>query len=169
MLAALSGGAIVITTEPLTIPLLHRVAAIALPGQRSPDTIPTPPGCALVPLGLLVATVLIHCAVSAPFLLATAGFSAVGLAEDLRGLPIRGRIGLQGAASGRAISCRRLRRAGSALRRVLDRACGKVLHGISWGRRRPRCGKSRGTATQPHLHHRRRGSPSSLAVTLLRI
>jgi glycosyltransferase involved in cell wall biosynthesis len=126
VLAALSCGAIVIATEPLTIPLLHRAVAMNLPGQRSLDIIPTPPGGVLVPLSLLVATVLTHCTVSASFRLATSGFSAMGLAEDLRGRPIRARLGLEGAASGRASSCRRLRRPGSALRRVLDWACGTV-------------------------------------------
>ena len=104
MLAALSCGAIVIAAEPLTIPLLRRAAAIDVPGQRSYHSIPTPRGGTPTAFGLLVATTLIHSTASALFLLAIAGFSAIGLAEDLRGLSVRCRLGLQGAGVGPSVA-----------------------------------------------------------------
>ena len=82
------------------------------PTTASFHTTPTPrSGGAPIVLGLLVATALIHTA-SALFLLAIAGFSAKGVAEDLRGL---------------SVCCRRARRAGSARGPVRDRGRGKVL------------------------------------------
>ena len=87
MFAALSYGAFVIA-EQLTIQLLRRAVAIDVRGQCSSYTNPTPRGGgALVAVGLLVATALIHNTASALFLLAIAGFNAIGLAEDLRGFP----------------------------------------------------------------------------------
>lgn len=105
MLAALSCGAIVIAAEPLTIPLLRRAAAVDVPVQRSYHSIPhsarrgTPTA-----FGLLVATTLTHSTASAPFLLAIAGFSAIGLAEDLRGLSVPCRLGLQSAGVGPSVA-----------------------------------------------------------------
>ena len=128
MFAALCCGVIVIAAEPPTIPPLRRAAAIEVPGRCSSHAIPIPRGGAPIALRLLVATALIRSTASASFLLAIAGFSAIGLAEDLRGLSVRCCLGLQGVAP--------------ALRQGAD--------GISWGRRRPRSRKSWGTATQPH-------------------
>jgi hypothetical protein len=52
-------------------------------------------------------------------------FSAIWLAAGLRGLSVRCCLGLQGTARCQAIRCRRVRRAGSARGRVLDRAAAR--------------------------------------------
>ena len=124
MLAALACGVIVIA-EPLTSLLLWRAAAVDVPGQRTPYTVPIPRADgALITLGLFVATALIHSTASAFFLLVIAGLSAMGLAEEL---PVRCRLELQGLAKGPVIPRRKARRAGYVRGRELDLGCGKVL------------------------------------------
>ena len=52
-------GIVVIAAEPLTIPLLRRLAAIDVPGIRSSHSVPTPRGGGLpIVVGLLVAVAL---------------------------------------------------------------------------------------------------------------
>lgn len=96
----------------------------ALPGHQAPRE---SFGGAPVALGLVVATVMIHGTASAHFLLAIAGFSPIGLAEDLRGLSVCCRLRLQSVASGRGIRCQRIRRAGSARGRGAGPGCGEAL------------------------------------------
>src|SRR2546430_8075231 len=96
--------------------MLHR-AVIDTPNERSSHTVPTPRGgglavvvaalCALVAGGTAVA-------VAVPLLL----FGAIGLAEDVRGVPIRTRFALQfaaGAVSAVALTGRPLAVVGLAI------------------------------------------------------
>jgi len=99
-LAALSCGAFVALTEPVTIPLLRRAAAMDVPCLRSSHTIPTPRGGgAPIAVGLVVTAMLIHSALAVTFAVAIAAFAAIGFADDLRGLPVGRRLMLQGTCS----------------------------------------------------------------------
>jgi UDP-GlcNAc:undecaprenyl-phosphate/decaprenyl-phosphate GlcNAc-1-phosphate transferase len=94
--AALTCGAFVMVTEPLVIPLLRRLAMIDVPGQRSSHTRPTPRGGgAPIALGLLAATVLAGVRGDVPFVAAVAFFGAMGMLDDLRGLPAAHRFAAQ--------------------------------------------------------------------------
>jgi UDP-GlcNAc:undecaprenyl-phosphate/decaprenyl-phosphate GlcNAc-1-phosphate transferase len=89
-------GIVVTATEPLTIPLLRRLAAIDTPGLRSSHTIPTPRGGGLpIVVGLLAAVALIRGATAVPFGAAVGFFGALGFADDLRGLTASRRLVLQ--------------------------------------------------------------------------
>jgi UDP-GlcNAc:undecaprenyl-phosphate/decaprenyl-phosphate GlcNAc-1-phosphate transferase len=100
VLAAGTCGAFVIAAEPVTIPLLHRAAAIDVPGLRSSHTVPTPRGGgAPIAIGLVLAGLLIHSATAVTFAATVAGFGAMGFADDLRGLPAGRRLFLQGVGS----------------------------------------------------------------------
>ena len=100
VVAAASCGAIVIATEPLTIPLLRRAAAIDVPGPRSSHIVPTPRGGgAPIAVGLLVAAALIHLTIALAFAIAVGAFGVIGLTEDLRGLAISTRLILQTVGS----------------------------------------------------------------------
>jgi UDP-GlcNAc:undecaprenyl-phosphate GlcNAc-1-phosphate transferase len=93
-------GIVVMATEPLTIPLLRRLAAIDTPGLRSSHTVPTPRGGGLpIVAGLLVAVALIRGAAAVPFGAAVGFFGALGFADDLRGLTAIRRLVLQCAGS----------------------------------------------------------------------
>ncbi len=84
------------TAEPLTIPLLRRLAAIDTPGLRSSHTVPTPRGGGLpIVVGLLVAVALVRGAAAVPFGAAIGFFGALGLVDDLRGLTAVRRLTLQ--------------------------------------------------------------------------
>jgi UDP-GlcNAc:undecaprenyl-phosphate GlcNAc-1-phosphate transferase len=96
--AALSAG-FVAAAEPVTIPLLRRVAAIDTPNLRSSHTVPTPRGGgAPIAVGLILAAALIPAATALIFGAAVAAFAAMGLADDLEGLPARRRLIMQAAA-----------------------------------------------------------------------
>ncbi len=96
--AGLTCGAIVLAAEPVTIPLLRRLAAIDVPGHRSSHTVPTPRGGGVpVAVGLLVSGVLAGGTGRPPYLAAVGFFGALGLADDLRGLPAVPRLVLQAA------------------------------------------------------------------------
>jgi UDP-GlcNAc:undecaprenyl-phosphate/decaprenyl-phosphate GlcNAc-1-phosphate transferase len=91
-------GAIVIVAEPLTIALLGRLAVLDVPVGRSSHTVPTPRGGgAPVALGPVAA------AISAPaggrarvaLVVAVAFFGLLGLLDDLHGVPVMLRLGLQ--------------------------------------------------------------------------
>ena len=100
VLAAGSCGAFVLAAEPVTIPLLQRAAAIDVPSLRSSHSVPTPRGGgAPIALGLVLAALLIHNATAMTFAAAVAAFGAIGFADDLRGLPVRRRLLLQGAGA----------------------------------------------------------------------
>jgi UDP-GlcNAc:undecaprenyl-phosphate GlcNAc-1-phosphate transferase len=89
-------GIVVLATEPLTIPVLRRLAAIDIPGLRSSHTIPTPRGGGIpIVVGLLVAVALIRGAVAVPFGVAVGFFGALGFVDDLRGLTAIRRLVLQ--------------------------------------------------------------------------
>jgi UDP-GlcNAc:undecaprenyl-phosphate GlcNAc-1-phosphate transferase len=93
-------GVVVLVTEPLTIPLLRRLAAIDIPVIRSSHTIPTPRGGGLpIAVGLLVAVALIRGAAAVPFGAAVGFFGALGFVDDLRGLTAIRRLVLQGVGS----------------------------------------------------------------------
>jgi UDP-GlcNAc:undecaprenyl-phosphate GlcNAc-1-phosphate transferase len=100
VLVALAAGAIVVAAEPVTIALLRRASAIDVPGLRSSHTVPTPRGGgAPMAAGLVVAAVFLHSAPSVAFGIAVVLFAAIGLAEDLSGLPVSQRLVLQCSAS----------------------------------------------------------------------
>ena len=93
-------GIVVIVAEPLTIPLLRRLAAIDTPGARSSHTVPTPRGGGLpIVLGLLVAVVLVRGGAAVPFGAAIGFFGALGFVDDLHGLTAIRRLLLQGVGS----------------------------------------------------------------------
>jgi UDP-GlcNAc:undecaprenyl-phosphate/decaprenyl-phosphate GlcNAc-1-phosphate transferase len=97
--AAILSAGLVTVAEPVTIPLLRRAAAIDLPGLRSSHSVPTPRGGgAPVAAGLILAVALIPAATAVTFAAAVAMFAAMGLADDLTGLPARGRLVMQAAA-----------------------------------------------------------------------
>jgi UDP-GlcNAc:undecaprenyl-phosphate GlcNAc-1-phosphate transferase len=96
--AALSAG-FVAAAEPVTIPLLRRIAAIDTPNLRSSHTVPTPRGGgAPIAAGLILAAAIIPAPAAVIFAAAVAAFAALGLADDLAGLPAGRRLALQAAA-----------------------------------------------------------------------
>jgi UDP-GlcNAc:undecaprenyl-phosphate/decaprenyl-phosphate GlcNAc-1-phosphate transferase len=96
-------GGIVLVTEPLTIALLRRLAVVDVPGGRSSHSVPTPRGGgAPIAIGLLVAAGLTRAASRdevLAFLIAVGFFGAVGMLDDLHGLPPVLRLGLQAGGS----------------------------------------------------------------------
>ncbi|HEY6480593.1 MAG TPA: hypothetical protein VIZ00_11215, partial [Streptosporangiaceae bacterium] len=97
--AAVLSAAFVTAAEPVTIPLLRRAAAIDTPNLRSSHTVPTPRGGgAPIAIALVLAAALIPARAALIFGAAVAVFAALGLADDLRGLPARRRLALQAAA-----------------------------------------------------------------------
>ncbi len=103
MWAVSACGAIVLVTEPLTIALLRRLAVIDVPGGRSSHSVPTPRGGgAPIAVGLLVAAGLTRATSRdevLAFLCGVGFFGAVGMLDDLRGLPPVLRLGLQAVGS----------------------------------------------------------------------
>ncbi|HEU5416092.1 MAG TPA: hypothetical protein VFV41_00270 [Streptosporangiaceae bacterium] len=96
VLAALTCGAFVTAAEPVTVPLLRRLAAIDQPNLRSSHTVPTPRGGgAPIAIGLAGAALLVRTPVALAFAAGVAAFAAVGFADDLAGLPAGRRLGLQ--------------------------------------------------------------------------
>lgn len=95
-------GAIVIVAEPLTIALLGRLAVLDVPVGRSSHTVPTPRGGgAPVALGLVAAVLAAPAGGRArvALVLAVAFFGLIGLLDDLRGVPVTPRLGLQAAGA----------------------------------------------------------------------
>jgi UDP-GlcNAc:undecaprenyl-phosphate/decaprenyl-phosphate GlcNAc-1-phosphate transferase len=89
-------GVIVAAGEPVTIPLLRRLGAIDMPGQRSSHSIPTPRGGGLpIVIGLVAAVALVRGAAAVPVGAAVGFFGALGFADDLRGLTAPPRLALQ--------------------------------------------------------------------------
>lgn len=100
MLAAAACGAFVTVAEPVTVPLLRRLAAIDEPNLRSSHTVPTPRGGgAPIAVGLVIAALLIHSEITLVFGATVGVFAAIGFADDLAGLPAGRRLAMQGAAS----------------------------------------------------------------------
>jgi UDP-GlcNAc:undecaprenyl-phosphate/decaprenyl-phosphate GlcNAc-1-phosphate transferase len=98
--AALICGAIILVAEPVTIPLLRRLSVIDTPGRRSSHAVPTPRGGgAPVAAGLLVAATLAGGAGTLPYIIAVGFFGTLGLADDVRELPVITRLVLQGTGA----------------------------------------------------------------------
>jgi len=110
LLAVTACGVVVTFAEAVTIPLLRRAAIIDIPGQRSSHTIPTPRGGGIpIAAGLLAAAGLIGGATAMVFAFAVVSFGLLGLAEDMRGLPVGSRLIAQlvgGATTGVVLSDR---------------------------------------------------------------
>jgi UDP-GlcNAc:undecaprenyl-phosphate GlcNAc-1-phosphate transferase len=99
VLAAVACGAFVSAAEPVAVPLLRRMAAIDTPNVRSSHTVPTPRGGgAPIAIGLVLAALLIHSAVTLTFGATVGGFAAIGFADDLATLPAGRRLAMQGTA-----------------------------------------------------------------------
>jgi UDP-GlcNAc:undecaprenyl-phosphate/decaprenyl-phosphate GlcNAc-1-phosphate transferase len=100
VVAAVTCGAFVIVAEPVTVPLLRRLAAIDTPNLRSSHTVPTPRGGgAPIAVGLMLAAAVIHSASMLIFGATVGVFAAIGFADDLGGLSAGRRLAMQGAAS----------------------------------------------------------------------
>lgn len=86
--------------QPVVIALLRRRGMLDLPGERSSHTVPTPRGGGVaVVLGLLLAAAPFAWHRSAAWILLTIALAAaVGLAEDVRGIPVLPRLLLSLAA-----------------------------------------------------------------------
>ena len=96
LLAITACGAVVVAAEAAAIPLLRRAAIIDIPGQRSSHHVPTPRGGGIaIAIGLLVAAGLIGGATAMVFAFAVASYGLLGLAEDIRGLPVGYRLLIQ--------------------------------------------------------------------------
>jgi UDP-GlcNAc:undecaprenyl-phosphate GlcNAc-1-phosphate transferase len=96
LLAVTACGAVVVAAEAATVPLLRRAAIIDIPGQRSSHEVPTPRGGGIpIAAGLLVAAGLIGGATAMAFAFAVVSFGLLGLAEDVRGLPVGYRLIMQ--------------------------------------------------------------------------
>ena len=97
-LTLLTAAILVAGSEPVVIGLLRRLSALDVPNARSSHTVPTPRGGGIpIAVALVLASLVLGGRQSLPFAIGVAGFSAVGLADDLRGLPAVGRLALQAA------------------------------------------------------------------------
>jgi UDP-N-acetylmuramyl pentapeptide phosphotransferase/UDP-N-acetylglucosamine-1-phosphate transferase len=93
-------GAVVVIGEPVAVPLLRRLHAIDIPGERSSHCVPTPRGGgAPIAVGLLAATGLAGGGASVAFMTAIAFFGLLGFADDLRTLPAPRRLAFQALGS----------------------------------------------------------------------
>jgi UDP-GlcNAc:undecaprenyl-phosphate/decaprenyl-phosphate GlcNAc-1-phosphate transferase len=100
VVAAVACGAFVTVAEPVTVPMLRRLAAIDTPNQRSSHTVPTPRGGgAPIAIGLVIAALLIHSTSALTFGATVGVFAAIGLADDLASLSAGRRLALQATAS----------------------------------------------------------------------
>ncbi|MDX6419544.1 MAG: UDP-GlcNAc:undecaprenyl-phosphate/decaprenyl-phosphate GlcNAc-phosphate transferase [Trebonia sp.] len=113
MWAVSACGVIVLVAEPLTIALLRRLAVLDMPGGRSSHSVPTPRGGgAPIAVGLVVAALIAPGGGRAglAFAVAVGFFGLLGLLDDLRGLPVALRLGLQlaGASAVAALLVARL-------------------------------------------------------------
>jgi UDP-GlcNAc:undecaprenyl-phosphate/decaprenyl-phosphate GlcNAc-1-phosphate transferase len=98
--AAAACGGVVLLAEPLTVGLLRRWQVLDVPGRRSSHVVPTPRGGGLpIAVGLLLAAGLTRYGASAAFAAAVSLLGALGLADDLRTLPVVHRLVLQAAGS----------------------------------------------------------------------
>lgn len=86
--------------QPVVMRLLRRAGSVDVPGTRSSHHIPTLRGGGIaVVLGVLLGISLIPHGIWLPLVFAVASFSAIGLAEDLKGLSVRSRLLLQSLAA----------------------------------------------------------------------
>jgi UDP-GlcNAc:undecaprenyl-phosphate/decaprenyl-phosphate GlcNAc-1-phosphate transferase len=100
LICALACGVFVTLAEPLVIPLMRRAAVLDVPNSRSSHTVPTPRGGgAPIVIGLVAAALLLHNGAGLVLAVALTVFGAIGLADDLLGLPATRRLAMQGAGS----------------------------------------------------------------------
>jgi UDP-GlcNAc:undecaprenyl-phosphate GlcNAc-1-phosphate transferase len=98
-IAALVCALVVTLTEPVTISLMRRAAAIDIPGHRSSHRLPTPRGGGVaIAAGLLTAAAVTGDVPGFAFGATVAAFGLIGLAEDLTGVAALPRLALQLAA-----------------------------------------------------------------------
>ena len=96
LLAPLVCFLVATAAQPIVIRMLCSAAVIDIPGVRSSHTVPTPRGGGIaVGLGLLVGIVVVNNSTWWPLIVALVLFFTIGLAEDLRGVPITARLSLQ--------------------------------------------------------------------------
>ncbi|MGH3719186.1 MAG: MraY family glycosyltransferase [Pseudonocardiaceae bacterium] len=96
LLAPLVCFTVATAVQPIVIRMLRSGGVIDIPGIRSSHTIPTPRGGGIaVGLGLLVGIVIVGNSTWLPLIVALVFFFSIGLAEDLRGVPIAVRLSLQ--------------------------------------------------------------------------
>lgn len=99
-LAAATVFIVATAVQPIVIGMLRRASVLDVPGDRSSHVVPTPRGggVALV-FGLVAGTWYLHSTAVWPcFIVAVLGLGVVGLVEDLHGIPVLGRLLLQGLA-----------------------------------------------------------------------
>jgi UDP-GlcNAc:undecaprenyl-phosphate/decaprenyl-phosphate GlcNAc-1-phosphate transferase len=102
-LIVLAAATFVAISEPAVIWLLRRAEAIDVPCSRSSHTVPTPRGGgAPIAVALVLVAILLRSPLSLPFAFVVAALGAIGLADDLRGLPAGTRLVLQVAVGGAA-------------------------------------------------------------------
>lgn len=80
--------------QPLNIRVMTRLAAIDQPNARSSHAVPTPRGGGVTVVIAALLGLSVY-GVPAPLLLAIGLFALIGLVEDVRGTPVRIRLGLQ--------------------------------------------------------------------------
>lgn len=96
LLAAVACFLVATAAQPIVIRILRSRAMVDIPGVRSSHTIPTPRGGGIaVGLGLLVGISVVYNSTWWPMIMALFFFFAIGLAEDVRGVPIAARLSLQ--------------------------------------------------------------------------
>jgi UDP-GlcNAc:undecaprenyl-phosphate/decaprenyl-phosphate GlcNAc-1-phosphate transferase len=96
LLAPLACVLVATAAQPIVIGLLRRAAVIDIPVQRSSHTVPTPRGGGIaVGLGLLVGLAVVDISAWLPLAVGLVLFFAIGLAEDVVGVPVATRLGAQ--------------------------------------------------------------------------
>ena len=96
VLAGLVCLAVTTASMPLVLAVLRRAAVIDVPGARSSHVVPTPRGGGLaLVVGMLAALAVVRAPGSAPMAGVLVGFAAIGLLDDLRGLPVAPRFAAQ--------------------------------------------------------------------------
>ncbi|MGH3870151.1 MAG: MraY family glycosyltransferase [Pseudonocardiaceae bacterium] len=82
--------------QPIVIRMLRSHAIVDIPESRSSHTVPTPRGGGIaVGLGLAAGISVMNDHIWWPLIVTLVLFFTIGLAEDLRGVPIAGRLSLQ--------------------------------------------------------------------------
>lgn len=96
VLAPLACLVVATAAQPIVIRVLRSGAVVDIPGPRSSHTVPTPRGGGIaVGLGMLVGVCVLNDSTWPALIVALLLFFAIGLAEDLRGVPVAVRLILQ--------------------------------------------------------------------------